>query len=100
MQIPYELWQRKPASYTDPLWGPYEQTYAGEVPFEGDAIGSLEELFRTFNINHPADFRSHSLSVGDRIVLGGETTFECASIGWEPVEHPELAPETVSRYFF
>lgn len=100
MRIPYELWQRKPASYVEPKWGPYEETYEGEVPFDGDPVASLEVLFRTFNIEHPADFRSHSLSVGDRVVLGGEATFECKAFGWEPAEHPTEAPPTVDRYFF
>lgn len=30
-----------------------------------------EELYRVFNIEKPADFKGHSLSVSDVIVLGG-----------------------------
>ena len=100
MDITYEIWQRHIAAATEPLWGPYECTYEGEIPFDGDPMRSLEDLFRIFNIEHPADFRSHSLSVGDRIVLGGEATFECASFGWDRADHPERAPELVDRYMF
>ena len=99
MNITYELWQRRMADIV-PVWGPYEVTYTGEVPFTNDHVGTiLEDLFRIFNIAHPADFRSHSLSVGDRVVLG-ECTFECKPFGWEPAEHPTEAPETVNRYMF
>jgi len=99
MDIDYEIWQRHMAAATEPLWGPYECTYEGQAGFDGDPTRVLEDLFRTFNIDHPADFRSHSLSIGDRVVLG-EVTFECASMGWEHVEHPTAAPDTVRRYFF
>lgn len=99
MNIDYQIWQRSISAVTVPEWGPYECTYFGEAPFTGDPIEVLEDLFRTFNIAHPEGFLSHSLSVGDRIVLG-EVTFECKSLGWEAVEHPTLAPETVCRYFF
>jgi hypothetical protein len=76
MDITYEIWQRHIASAITPTWGPYDCTYEGAAKFTGDPVEVLEDLFRTFNIAHPEDFRSHSLSVGDRVVLG-EVTFEC-----------------------
>jgi len=100
MEIPYSLWQRHIAAATEPRWGPYRQTFEGTVPFDGDSTASLEELFRIFNIDHPAGFYSHSLSIGDRVVLGEEATFECARFGWEPCEHPSLAPASVLEYMF
>lgn len=48
---------------------------------------ALEALFEQFNLHHPAGFRGHSLSVNDCVVLG-ETTFRCASMGWEPQHAP------------
>ena len=30
---------------------------------------TLEDIYRTFNVDHPADFKGHSLSVSDVVVL-------------------------------
>ena len=67
--------------------------YTGDVP-KGDPEAVLERLFEKFNIDHPADYHAHSLSVGDVIVLvsprGREFPYACESIGfallihWEP----------------
>ena len=49
---------------------------------------SLEDIYRTFNIDHPADFRGHSLSVSDIVVLnrdGKEEAHYCDSIGFTSV---------------
>ena len=34
-----------------------------------DAIGTLEAIYTKFNIDHPADYKAHSLSVSDIVVL-------------------------------
>lgn len=34
-----------------------------------DSKTTLEDIYRTFNIDHPADFKGHSLSVSDVVVL-------------------------------
>ena len=43
----------------------YELVYTGELK-EGM---SLDDIFTEFNIDHPADFTGHSLSVSDVVVL-------------------------------
>ncbi len=61
----------------------YNQTYEGEI--EGDdTIQILEKLFEIFNINHPKDFRGHSLSVSDIVILDG-VKYYCDSMGWEKI---------------
>lgn len=40
-----------------------------------------EDAFEEFNINHPSDFRSHSLSVSDMVSIDGKKYF-CDSVGW------------------
>ena len=49
---------------------------------------SLEDIFRTFNLDRPADFTGHSLSVSDIVVLnrGGDTkAYYCDSAGFVDV---------------
>ena len=97
-EIRFELWQRQPLDdHTG--WGPYKIMYCGQVDFTGDPEDSLEVLFRLFNVRRPEDFYGHSMSIGDMVVLG-ETTFKCASAGWEAQAlHPASQPERVDHYF-
>jgi hypothetical protein len=59
----------------------YSLVYEGEIELETDPILTLEKLFEIFNINHPADFRGHSLSVSDVVELDG-IKYYCDSQGW------------------
>ena len=62
----------------------YDLVYT--APLDGST--SLEDIYRTFNIDHPADFRGHSLSVSDIVVLnrdGKEEAHYCDSIGFTSV---------------
>lgn len=61
----------------------YKQTYEGEIDGD-DTIQILEKLFEIFNINHPKDFRGHSLSVSDIVILDG-AKYYCDSMGWEKI---------------
>lgn len=49
----------------------YEQVYMGELSeFRGRTQGeTLEAIYTKFNIDHPADYKAHSLSVSDIVVL-------------------------------
>jgi len=59
----------------------YQVVYEGEI--DGDSSNdTLERLFIMFNVNHPQDFRGHSLSVSDLVELDGELYY-CDSVGWE-----------------
>jgi hypothetical protein len=50
---------------------------------------NLEEIYTRFNINHPSDFRGHSLSVSDVVVLkdndGQYTAYYTDSFGFKPL---------------
>ena len=66
----------------------YNLVYASEIELDGDDIKVLEELFAIFNVNHPVDFRGHSLSMSD--VVGIKRPYEkewhlyyCDDIGWK-----------------
>lgn len=71
----------------------YELFYEGEVgEFRGNA--TLEALYTQFNTKHPEDFRGHSLSVSDVIVIsvdGKDTAYFCDSFGF--TEMPEFFRE-------
>ena len=71
----------------------YELVYEGEVgEFRGKA--TLEALYTQFNTDHPEDFRGHSLSVSDVIVIhtdGKDTAYFCDSFGF--TEMPEFFRE-------
>ena len=63
-----------------------------------DKSTSLEDIYRTFNIDHPADFRGHSLSVSDVVVLhqnGQDTAHYVNSFGY--MEVPEFLRENPLR---
>lgn len=62
----------------------------------------LEEIWERFNINHPADFKGHSLSVSDIIAIkqGDDVTFHyCDSFGFTEVpqlmEQKPLLPDNL-----
>ena len=54
----------------------YDKVYEGDyTPYEqaGDTIGKqLESVYTKFNIDHPEDFKGHSLSVSDVVVAKGK----------------------------
>ena len=85
----------------------YELVYVGEL--FGNM--SLDDIFERFNIDRPEDFRGHSLSVSDIVVLneGGKVTAHFVdSISFEQLDSflnleeqvlSELAYEVGERYF-
>ena len=59
---------------------------------------SLEDIYTRFNIDHPADFRGHSLSVSDIVVLhqnGQDTAHYVDSFGYKEV--PEFLQEQTQQ---
>ena len=68
----------------------YTLIYTGELK-EGM---SLEDIYTKFNIDHPADFTGHSLSVSDVVVLhqdGENTSHYVDSVGYREI--PEFTKE-------
>lgn len=71
----------------------YHEVYSGELS-EGGDIDRLEELYDIFNINHPEEFKGHSMSVSDVIVFhenGQDRAFFCDSFGFKEI------PEFLNR---
>lgn len=62
----------------------YRTVYRGRLK-DGE---TLEDIYTKFNVNHPTDFRGHSLSVGDIVVIrqdGKPTAHYVDSVGFEEV---------------
>lgn len=47
----------------------YEVVYHGSISVYEDVDRQLEDLYVKFNIDHPNDFRGHSMSVSDIVAL-------------------------------
>ena len=72
----------------------YTEVYAAPLA----AGTTLEDIYRIFNVDHPADFKGHSLSVSDVVVLhqnGQNTAHYCDSVGFQQV--PEFLRENPLR---
>jgi antirestriction protein ArdC len=57
--------------------GNYDLIYTGALHDTGDTIDKLNELYQNFNINHPEDFKGHSLSVSDIVALKQGDSVSC-----------------------
>ena len=64
----------------------YDKVYEKPITAEVD---SLEKIYYKFNVSHPKDFKGHSLSMSDVIVLnmdGKRTGWYCDRIGFKEIE--------------
>lgn len=66
-----------------PALADYNMVYESEA----DDSTTLDDLFRKFNVAHPADFKGHSLSVSDIVEMDGKYYY-CDDYGWEEVTFP------------
>ena len=55
----------------------YAAVYAGNLDRRGDTQDRLDELYETFNLRRPEDFRGHSLSVSDIVALKQNGVVSC-----------------------
>lgn len=65
----------------------YKNMYEGEINEEvaqESTTWILERLFSIFNISRPDDFKGHSLSTNDIVVLDNQAWL-CDNIGWKKV---------------
>ena len=75
--------------------GNYIAVYAGDLKNAGDTQDRLDDLYQTFNIDRPEDFRGHSLSVSDIVALRQNGVVSCHYVdSWGFKELPGfLKPE-------
>lgn len=55
----------------------YEVVYQGPLEQTAGAVEQLEGLYTRFNIDHPQDFRGHSMSVSDIVALKKADEVSC-----------------------
>lgn len=74
----------------------YDRVFSGDVD-----CGSLEDVFRKFNVDHPEGYRGRSLSVSDIVEViddNGKSTFHfCDTIGFQPVAFEPDLTETLKE---
>ena len=63
----------------------YNKVYSGEITEDLSNDDILEKIFCIFNMHLPEDFKGHSLSVGDIVVLD-EQAYICDICGWNKIE--------------
>lgn len=93
--VPYE---RLESSGKKPEFANYNKVYEGDISFiKGDTAEKLESLYRQFNLNHPEDFKGHSLSVSDVVVLDN-TAYYVDTVGFKQLD--QFVPHKVQQERF
>ena len=66
----------------------YKEVYSSSITKDDAAEDYvvLEDLFRIFNIDHPADFKGHSLSCSDIVILDNFLVYFCDDFGWKKLD--------------
>ena len=75
----------------EPVMDHYDLVYVGKLQIQADqpAEHALENLYEQFNINHPIDYRGHSLSVSDVVLLRQKqevTAYYVDSVGFQKLD--------------
>lgn len=95
--VEYEIFQIKDIKKVNYAFGDfskefnfndYKSVYKDEIKNANNKEIILEKLYEIFNINHPKDFRGHSLSTSDIVRLNCRY-FYCNSFGWEELNKEE-----------
>jgi len=63
----------------------YDYDRNGDISADEDYYIELEKIFMKFNMERPKDFKGHSLSVSDIVLVDGKA-FYCDSMGFEPID--------------
>lgn len=68
----------------------YDRVYSGYLDaYAGESVTEvLDRLYERFNLDHPADFTGHSLSVSDVIALNRDGDISCYYV--EPIGFQEI----------
>lgn len=75
----------------------YDKVYEAPATTE---TNTLDKLYTKFNIDHPADFKGHSMSMSDIVVLndkGTRTAWYCDSFGFREVAGFCRAPQQAEK---
>lgn len=97
----FEPFERLVTQGVTPDFNNYEKVYEGSNAIlntrSNDINAKLEAVFEKFNIDHPEDFRGHSLSVSD-VVIMEDKPFYVDRVGFKPLQ--EFIPIEVKQERF
>ena len=79
---PYETLEKNGSK---PEFANYNKVYEGDISVKGGTAEKLEALYEQFNIQRPEDFKGHSLSVSDVVVLDNKAYY-VDTVGFKPLE--------------
>lgn len=83
-----------------PDFSNYDKIYEGDisaVTVRGDTIGDkLEAIFVKFNLDRPEDFKGHSLSVSDVVVMD-DKAYYVDSVGFQPLKEFKPVTKNISQ---
>lgn len=81
--VPYELITKNGGK---PDFNNYGKVYEGNAAeFDGELGERLDAIYEKFNLDHPEDFKGHSLSVSDVVVLD-DKAYYVDDVGFKPLE--------------
>lgn len=99
-QIRFENYSYLQKKEMEPEIDRYKVVYHGSISVSEDVNQQLEDLYVKFNIEHPEDFRGHSMSVSDIVALktADEVSFYYVdSFGFQKLEN-FIDPENYLKY--
>lgn len=81
----------------------YKKVYEGTIhsersEFFDNSTEICDHIYLKLNFNHPADFKGHSLSVSDIVMINGRY-FYCDDHGWTEVKFPKQTKTYKVTYF-
>ncbi len=81
--MPYEFVEN---SGKKPAFANYDKVYEGNAAeFDSELGERLDAIYEKFNLDHPEDFKGHSLSVSDVVVLE-DRAYYVDDVGFKPLE--------------
>ena len=87
--IRFESLERLAELGQKPVFSNYDKIYEGDmstINARGDTVGDkLEAVFVKFNLDRPEDFKGHSLSVSDVVVMD-DKAYYVDTIGFQPLK--------------
>lgn len=87
--IRFESLERLAELGQKPEFSNYDKVYEGDmstINVRGDTVGDkLEAVFVKFNLDRPEDFKGHSLSVSDVVVMD-DKAYYVDSVGFQPLK--------------
>ena len=98
--IRFESLERLAELGQKPEFSNYDKIYEGDmstVNARGDTVGDkLEAVFVKFNLDRPEDFKGHSLSVSDVVVMD-DKAYYVDSVGFQPLKEFKPVTKNISQ---